>query len=146
MFPLSRDSRVLQFSSLSFDASIFEIALAFGSGSTLYIPPHSAQLPGVALVQFLQDNAITHALLTPAVLAVLPAAELPALQVLITGGEACSSQVVDRWAVNRRFFNAYGPTETTIWATVAELHPGNNPLTIGRPIANTQVYSCRRVC
>lgn len=140
VFHPSRNSRILQFSSLSFDASIFEIALAFGLGGTLYIPPKPAQLPGMTLVQFLKDNAITHALLTPAVLAVLPSAELPALQVLITGGEACSSQVVDRWAANRHFFNAYGPTETTIWATVAELYPGDNPLTIGRPILNTQVY------
>ncbi|MDX2242772.1 MAG: amino acid adenylation domain-containing protein [Leptolyngbyaceae cyanobacterium bins.302] len=140
VFHSSRNSRILQFSSLSFDASVFEIALALGSGGTLYIPPKSAQLPGMALIQFLADNAITHALLTPAVLAVLPLAELPDLTVLITGGEACSSQVVDRWAVNRHFFNAYGPTETTIWATVAELHPGDNPLTIGRPILNTQVY------
>jgi amino acid adenylation domain-containing protein len=140
VFHLSRNSRILQFSSLSFDASIFEIALAFGCGGTLYIPPKSAQLPEMALVQFLKDNAITHALLTPAVLAVLPSAELPALQVLITGGEACSSQVVDRWAANRHFFNAYGPTETTIWATVAELYPGDNPQIIGRPILNTQVY------
>ena len=140
VFHLSWNSRVLQFSSLSFDASIFEIALAVGSGGTLYIPPKSAQLPGTALIQFLQNNAITHALLTPTVLAVLPSAALPALQMLITGGEACSQAVVDRWAVDRQFFNAYGPTETTIWATVAELHPGDNPLTIGRPILNTSVY------
>jgi amino acid adenylation domain-containing protein len=140
VFHLSHSSRILQFSSLSFDASIFEIALAFGAGSTLYIPPQSAQLPGMGLIQFLQDNAITHALLTPAVLAVLPSAELPDLQVLITGGEACSSQVVDRWATNRHFFNAYGPTETTIWATIAELQVGDNPSTIGHSILNTQVY------
>ncbi|WOD37580.1 non-ribosomal peptide synthetase [Nodosilinea sp. E11] len=140
VFQPTRTSRILQFSSLSFDASIFEIALALGSGGTLYIPPQSAQLLGIALMQFLHENAITHALLTPAVLAVLPFEELPDLQVLITGGEACSSQVIDRWAVNRRFFNAYGPTETTIWATVAEFQPGDNPLTIGRPILNTQVY------
>ncbi|OKH37811.1 non-ribosomal peptide synthetase [[Phormidium ambiguum] IAM M-71] len=139
-FHLSNKSRILQFSSISFDASIFEIALALGSGNTLYIPPKSAQLPGIELVQFMKDNAITHALLTPAVLAVLPSAELPDLQILITGGEVCSSQVLDRWAKNRRFFNAYGPTETTIWATVAELSPGDNPLAIGRSILNTQVY------
>ncbi|HEY9848381.1 MAG TPA: amino acid adenylation domain-containing protein, partial [Leptolyngbyaceae cyanobacterium] len=139
VFHTSRNSRILQFSSLSFDASIFEIALAFGCGGTLYIPPKSARLPGMELVQFLKDNQITHALLTPAVLAVLPSVELPALQVLITGGEACSSQVVDRWAANRHFFNAYGPTETTIWSTFVELHPGGS-LTIGRPILNTQVY------
>lgn len=138
VFPTSRP-RVLQFSFLSFDASVFEIALAFGSGGTLYIPPKSAQLPGIALIQFLQNNAITHALLTPGVLNVLPPAELPALQTLITGGEACSPQIVNRWAVNRRFFNAYGPTETTIWATVGELFLGQ-PITIGRPVANTQVY------
>ncbi|NJR61408.1 MAG: amino acid adenylation domain-containing protein [Cyanobacteria bacterium CRU_2_1] len=140
VFHLPRESRILQFSSLSFDASVFEMALALGSGGTLYIPPKSAQLPGIALLQFLQDNAITHALLTPSVLTVLPSAELPALQTLITGGEACSHQVVDRWAANRQFFNAYGPTETTIWATIAQLHPGDNPLAIGRPVANTQVY------
>ncbi|KAM3092340.1 amino acid adenylation domain-containing protein [Phormidesmis sp. 146-12] len=138
LFHPSRGSRVLQLSSLSFDASVFEIVLALGSGATLYLSP--TQLPEVALVQFLEDNAITHALLTPAVLAVLPAAKLPALQVLITGGEACSSQVVDRWAVDRHFFNAYGPTETTIWATVAKLNPGDCPLTIGHPVLNTQVY------
>jgi amino acid adenylation domain-containing protein len=140
LFQPSGNSRILQFSSLSFDASLFEFALALGAGGTLYIPPKSAQLPGMALLQFLEDNAITHALLTPSVLAVLPVAQLPALQVLITGGEACSSHVLDRWAVDRHFFNAYGPTEATIFATVAQLHPGDYPLTIGRPIHNTQVY------
>lgn len=140
VFQLSPNSRVLQFSSLSFDACIFEIALALGSGNTLYIPSKPAQLPGMALIQYLQDKAITHALLTPAALAVLPLAELPALRVLITGGEACSQQVVDRWAVDRLFFNAYGLTETTIWSTVAELHPGDHSLLIGHPIVNTQVY------
>jgi len=140
MFHLSRSSRILQFSSISFDASIFEIALALGAGGTLYIPPKAAQLPDVALIQFLQDHAITHALLTPAVLTLLPPAELPQLQVLITGGEACSRPVVDRWAGDRHFYNAYGPTETTIWTTIAKLAPGDHPLTIGHPIPNTQVY------
>jgi amino acid adenylation domain-containing protein len=140
LFDLSRHSRILQFSSISFDASIFELALAFGSGGTLYIPPKSAQQPGMALIQFLNDNAITHALITPAALTVLPDAKVPTLQVLITGGEACSSQVVDRWAVERHFFNAYGLTETTIWTTIAELYPGDRPQTIGRPIQNTQAY------
>jgi len=133
-------SRILQASSISFDASVFEIALALGCGGTLCIPPRSAQLPGAEMLHFLQVARITHALITPAVLAVLPPADLPDLQVLITGGEACSSQVIDRWAKNRRFFNAYGPTETTIWATIAELHPGDSPQCIGHPTLNTQVY------
>ncbi|WP_347272348.1 amino acid adenylation domain-containing protein, partial [Leptolyngbya sp. FACHB-36] len=140
VFNLSSESRTLQFSSLSFDASVFEIALAIGSGGTLYIPPKSARLPGTSFVQFLHDRRITHAILPPAVLAVLPAEHLPDLQTVISGGEACSSEIVDRWAVDRRFFNAYGPTETTIWATVAQLQPNSGKPTIGRPVANTQVY------
>jgi len=137
---LGQESRILQFSSLSFDASVFEMLMAFGSGGTLYLIPQPARLPGTALLQFLRDNGITHAILPPAVLAVLPAEDLPALQTVISGGEACSSDIVERWARGRQFFNAYGPTEATIWATLAQLTQASGKPTIGRPVANTQIY------
>ena len=144
VFNLQPENRILQFSSLSFDASIFEMLLAFGVGASLYIPPKIAHLPGAELVQFLQDKAIDTAILPPAVLTVLPAAKLLNLQTVIAGGEACTNEIVKHWAVDRRFFNAYGPTEATIWATVAQLL---NPLSnnsdkpsIGRPVTNTQIY------
>lgn len=137
-FNLKPENRVLQFSSLNFDASIFEMLLAFGCGASLYIPPPTARLPGADFVAFLQDKAIDTAILPPAVLSVLPA-ELPALQTVIAGGEACSAELVKQWAKNRSFFNAYGPTEVTIWATVAKLDVEQKPY-IGRPVANTQVY------
>jgi amino acid adenylation domain-containing protein len=144
VFNLQPENRILQFSSLSFDASIFEMLLAFGVGASLYIPPKTARLPGFELVQFLQSQAIATAILTPAVLAVLPAAELPNLQTVIAGGEACSNEIVKQWAFDRRFFNAYGPTEATIWATVARVNAssGNNydKPSIGHPVANTQIY------
>jgi amino acid adenylation domain-containing protein len=134
------DSRVLQFASLSFDAAIFEILMALANGATLYLAPQTSLLPGPDLCHFLRDHAITHATLPPSVLSVLSTESLPALQVLISAGEACSSSIVKRWAQGRRFFNAYGPTEATIWATVAELSVDNAKPTIGRPIANTQIY------
>ena len=143
IFKLQPKNRILQFSSLSFDASVFEMLLAFGVGASLYIPPSSAHLPGAELVQFLQNKAIDAAILSPAVLAVLPPAELPTLQTVISGGEAVKREIAQQWAVGRRFFNAYGPTEATIWATVAQLGvTGNNDSkpSIGRPIANTQIY------
>ena len=34
----------------------------------------------------------------------------------------------------------YGPTETTIWSTCCRVESGNEPVSIGRPLANTQVY------
>ena len=138
VFNLQATHRMLQFAALSFDAFIFELAMALANGATLYMAAKEALLPGATLHQFLQDNAITHITLPPAVLAMLPSEPLPALQTIISAGEACSSTVVDRWA-NHQFFNAYGPTETTIWATVAQLQLGDRP-TIGYPITNTQIY------
>ncbi|HEY9644320.1 MAG TPA: amino acid adenylation domain-containing protein, partial [Coleofasciculaceae cyanobacterium] len=138
-FHLPLGSRILQFSSFSFDAWVFELLLAVGVGGTLYIAPQEARSPAAELSQFLQEQAIAAAILPPAVLAVLSAAALPALQTVIAGGEACTAEIIDRWAIDRRFFNAYGPTEATIWATVAQLQSGESP-SIGRPVANTQIY------
>jgi acyl carrier protein len=47
---------------------------------------------------------------------------------------------VQRWSPNRAFFNAYGPTEATVCATIARCQDDPRPPSIGRPIANTQVY------
>ncbi len=139
-FNLSPSNRILQFASLSFDASIFEIVMALGTGATLYLAKNESLLPGQALIQLLRDKAITHVTLPPAVLAVLPTAELPALRTIIAAGESCSPDIIKRWAANRRFFNAYGPTEATVWSTVAEISDDSSKPPIGRPIANTQVY------
>ncbi|MBD1808186.1 amino acid adenylation domain-containing protein [Microcoleus sp. FACHB-SPT15] len=137
---LSTCNRILQFASVSFDASIFEIVMALLTGATLYLAKKESLLPGTALIQLLRDRAITHVTLPPSLLAVLPAQELPELRTIISAGEACSTDIVKRWASGRRFFNAYGPTEATVWSTVAELSDGSGKLSIGRPIANTQVY------
>ena len=139
VFNLPVGSHILQFSSFSFDASVFELLLAFGVGGTLYIASQEARVSGAELSQFLRKHAITAAILPPAVLAILPKTELPALQTVIAGGEACTTELIDRWTKGRRFFNAYGPTEATIWASVAQLQSGDQPM-IGRPVANTQIY------
>ncbi|HEY9781103.1 MAG TPA: amino acid adenylation domain-containing protein [Leptolyngbyaceae cyanobacterium] len=136
-FDLKPDHRILQFASLSFDASIFEIIMALGVGATLYLVPEEARL-GAALSSYLRQHSITHATLPPAVLKTLSPAELPALQTLISAGEACSPEIVARWAT-RRLFNAYGLTETTVWSTVAEVKDSSD-ISIGGAIANTQIY------
>ncbi|MCT7979016.1 non-ribosomal peptide synthetase [Laspinema olomoucense] len=140
IFKLNKQSRILQFSSLSFDASIFEIVMAFSTGATLYLADEESRYGGTALMTFLSQFAITHASLTPAVLATLPPGKLPALHTLISAGESCSPALAKSWVNSCHFFNAYGPTESTVWATVAEIiDPTPNP-PIGRPIPNTQIY------
>ncbi|MCA1612829.1 MAG: amino acid adenylation domain-containing protein [Acidobacteria bacterium] len=139
-FGVTAESRVLQFSSLSFDASIFETMMALANGATLCLAGQESLLPGPRFVELMRGERVTVATLPPSVLANLPATELPDLVTLTVAGEACSAEVVARWAEGRRFFNLYGPTEATVWTTSAECEPGGGRPPIGRPVANTQVY------
>ena len=141
VFNLQPSNRILQFASLSFDASIFEIVMALGIGATLYLTNKECLLSGKALLQLLREKSITHVTLPPALLAVLPTESLPALQTIISAGESCSEDIVKRWwSPSRSFFNAYGPTEATVWSTVAEIKSVSEKPPIGRPIANTEIY------
>nr|WP_322717359.1 amino acid adenylation domain-containing protein [Nostoc sp. ChiQUE02]MDZ8230212.1 amino acid adenylation domain-containing protein [Nostoc sp. ChiQUE02] len=140
LFDVQPDSHVLQFASLSFDASIWEIVMAFGSGARLCLGTREELQPGQPLLRLLQEQKITHLTLVPSALAALPSQELPELQNIIVAGEPCPTKLVAQWAKGRRFFNAYGPTESTVCATVAQCFEGMDVLPIGRPIDNTQVY------
>ncbi len=139
-FGLHSSSRVLQFASLSFDASIWEVVMALGSGATLYLGTKDSLLPGIPLIERLRNYCITHITLPPSALAVMPIEELPALQTMIVAGEACSVELIRQWSANRDFFNAYGPTEATVCATIAKCTDGDEKISIGRAIANTQIY------
>jgi amino acid adenylation domain-containing protein len=139
-FGLTAGDRVLQFAPLSFDASMFEMILASSVGATLCQGTRETLLPGPGLVQWLRDLGVTVVVLTPSALAALPDTELPHLHTIILGGEACSADLVTRWAGRYRFFNGYGPTEATMWTTIAQCVAGDQKPPIGRPIINTQVY------
>ncbi|WP_433240269.1 non-ribosomal peptide synthetase [Streptosporangium sp. CA-135522] len=133
------DSRVLQFASPSFDASVMETLMAFAAGATLVIPP-SGVYGGAELAEVLESERITHALIPPAALASVPGTALPHLRTLVVGGDACGADLVDRWAPGRLMINAYGPTETTVAVTMSgPLTPGEIP-PIGSPLPDVQVY------
>ncbi|RCJ32144.1 non-ribosomal peptide synthetase [Nostoc punctiforme NIES-2108] len=139
-FGLTSDSRVLQFASFSFDASISEILMALGSGATLYLGTKDSLLPGKPLIEQLSNHCITHITLPPSALAVMPESELSALQTIIVAGEASSSELIRQWSAGRNFFNAYGPTEASVCATIAKCTDDDDKISIGKAIANVQVY------
>ncbi|WP_394296110.1 amino acid adenylation domain-containing protein [Microcystis aeruginosa] len=139
-FAVNHNSRVLQFASFSFDACISEILMTFGSGATLYLAQKDALLPGQPLIERLVKNGITHVTLPPSALVVLPKESLPNLQTLIVAGEACPLNLVKQWSVRRNFFNAYGPTEASVCASIGECHQNDLKVTIGKAIANVQIY------
>lgn len=138
-FGVQTGSRILQFAVFSFDASVAEIFVALLSGATLCLESRETLVPGTPMANLMREQAITTVTIPPSLLSAMPDETLPSLQSLIVAGEPCSPDLVDRWAKGRRFFNAYGPTEGTVCATIAECAAGEK-LTIGRAIANTQVY------
>jgi amino acid adenylation domain-containing protein len=139
-FGLGPGDRVLQFSSPSFDASIFEVSLALRAGAALCLAARTALLPGRGFVDLLRRERVSAVVLPPSVLAAVPEEELPDLACIIVAGEACPSDLVARWAPGRRFFNAYGPTETTVWASVARCAADGRQPPIGRPIGNARAH------
>ncbi|MBG1258891.1 non-ribosomal peptide synthetase [Nostoc commune] len=131
---------VLQFFSLSFDASIPEIIMGLGCGAKLCLAKSESLLPGAGLLQLLRDNAVTHITITPSALSLLPTEDLPKLRMILVGGEAPSPELIVKWSKGRRFINAYGPTEVTVNASMVLCGNGNPLLPTIRPSANKQLY------
>ena len=138
---LGTEDRVLQFASTSFDASVWELSLALGSGAALVGADAEALRPGEPLANTLKAEGVTCALLPPSTVAHLPQGSGKSLRCLIVGGEACRPGLVEEWAVEgRRLINAYGPTENAVVATWTELTVADEALPIGRPISGTTAY------
>ncbi|WP_415835688.1 amino acid adenylation domain-containing protein, partial [Corallococcus soli] len=132
-------SRVLQFASIGFDASVWEMVPALIAGAELHLASRDELMPGAPLHQLLRQRGITAATLTPSVLAQLDPQGLEALETLTSAGEACTSELVARWKPGRRFINAYGPTETTICATL-DADVDSRHVSIGRPFQNVRAF------
>lgn len=141
-FAIDRESRVLQFASFSFDASVSEIFTTLAAGATLYLAPRDTLMSPPDLLNLLRDQAITTVTLPPSLLALLDHNDLPALRTVVSAGERCSWEIALRWGQERRFLNAYGPTEATVGPTCYHVqHPvESTSVPIGRPLPNYQAY------
>ncbi|WP_192258584.1 non-ribosomal peptide synthetase, partial [Mesorhizobium caraganae] len=139
-YRLGPDSRVLQFASCGFDASLSDFMLALSSGGRLCMAAPAASLPGAELVEFMRRERITSAGLTPTAWTSLPSTDLPDLAVIKSVGESLPSSLIERWGEKRRIFNSYGPTETTVYCIRTEVKPDGRKPPIGRPAINTKAY------
>ena len=136
LFDVGPGDRVLQFASLSTDPCLWEILIALLHGATLCLPHAEPHDPHVW-----RELGITIAALPASVLRTVDPRRVPSLRTIVVGGERCPRELASRWARGRRLFNAYGPTEASIVATIAELDAdveGEPP--IGRPIGNVTCF------
>ena len=140
-FEVGADSRVLQFASFSFDASISEIVMALSSGASLVLAAADAMLPGDPLIDTLQGRGITHVTLPSAALAVCgDPARLPRMH-LIVAGDVCAPELARQWSAHHTLFNAYGPTEATVCASIYRCDGQlDASVPIGKPMSNAQIY------
>ncbi|MEV0125848.1 amino acid adenylation domain-containing protein [Streptomyces sp. NPDC050703] len=140
-FPVTADDRVLQFVSFGFDVAVSDLFFPWVAGAELHIARDDERL-GDALAARLRDSRITYVFLPPSAAMLLPdvAGLLPHLRTLAVGGEACPAELVERLSEpGRRIVNAYGPSEATVYATTADLEPGE-PVVIGAPVPGSRVH------
>ncbi|NWB93930.1 amino acid adenylation domain-containing protein [Pseudomonas agarici] len=137
---LTEHSRVLQFSSLSFDASLIDILPSLVQGAELVIPDEDQRRDPLQLVALIRQQRISHAFLPPMLLGILPLEPPLGLSHVTTGGDVCEPWVIEQLSQQARFYNLYGPTEATVLVTAQRFRRGTGNRNLGRPIANSQVF------
>nr|AKQ22652.1 malonyl CoA-acyl carrier protein transacylase [Scytonema sp. PCC 10023] len=142
-FNCGQNDYLLALTTFCFDISALELYLPLITGGCVEVLPTTVTRDGLLLREKIESNgSITMMQATPATWQMLLAAgwEPKKSLKLLCGGEALSEELVQQLLKKEiQLWNLYGPTETTIWSTVAKINSGDR-VTIGRPIANTQCY------
>ncbi|MEV5832056.1 amino acid adenylation domain-containing protein [Nocardia sp. NPDC052112] len=135
------DSRTLHLASPSFDVSVLELLVPLSAGATMVIAPDDVY-GGDELAVLLDREHVSHVLITPSVLSTIEQTRwpLPDLKYLMVGGEDYGSDLVERWGGGRVVLDEYGPTETTIAATLSDPLAVGELVTIGRPIPGASAW------
>ncbi|MBJ7291271.1 non-ribosomal peptide synthetase, partial [Williamsia sp.] len=137
---LGPDQVWTQCHSYAFDYSVWEIWGALLHGGRLVVVPEEITTSAQDLHTLLVDEHVTVLSQTPSALTALSPAGLDSLTLMV-GGEACPPDLVARWAPGRVMINGYGPTETTIYATISRpLTPGPGSVPIGVPVSGTALF------
>jgi amino acid adenylation domain-containing protein len=140
---LAADDTLLAVTTLSFDIAGLELYLPLVSGAKVVVASREDAVDPHRLVERIRASSATCMQATPATWQALIDASWagsPRLKALC-GGEALppalAQALLPRCA---ELWNMYGPTETTVWSTVHRMSGPEAQPSIGRPIANTQVY------
>ena len=143
LLPIDSQETLLAVTTLSFDIAALEIFLPLIVGGRVELIDREEAADGARLASLTEDPGIAFLQATPATWRLLLEAGWqgnPTLTMLC-GGEALPRSLADR-LINKgaALWNLYGPTETTVWSSACRVEAGETPISIGRPIANTQLY------
>lgn len=142
-YRLRENENILLLSSIVFDPFVEQMFLALLTGSILTIVDKETLLnPEQLSAQIRQHNA-THLNMVPALLSLHGVEKYPSLRRVVSGGERCLPSLADKWSEYYDFYNAYGPTETTITSHSLRYNTVKSKkgkLSIGQPLLNVQTY------
>jgi amino acid adenylation domain-containing protein len=128
---------------ISFDIAALELFLPLIVGAKVVIAERDAVIDGYRLLTNLETVGATAMQATPASWRLLLEAGFRATRgfKMLCGGEALTRELANRLLEgDGELWNMYGPTETTIWSSCTRVLAGNDAITVGGPIANTQFY------
>lgn len=139
---ITTSDNILQFASYSFDASVYEIFLSLLTGATLTIIEKEATYNLDLFKKEIENKKVTSALLPPVFLNKLGKYKFKSLTKLVTGGESAIKDDALFHSSYLDYYNAYGPTETSIIATLCKVNSQNlssDNIPIGKPISNINI-------
>ncbi|ELR68117.1 Long-chain-fatty-acid--CoA ligase [Fulvivirga imtechensis AK7] len=142
--------RIISVTTASFDIFVLETLLPLQQGATVVLADENEQRDPAALNRAIVRHKVNMIQSTPSLMKVVVESSetdegLKQLTDIMVGGEVFSDSLLKLLSEksSARIFNMYGPTETTVWSTVKEL-TNQHQITIGKPIANTQIYILNR--
>jgi amino acid adenylation domain-containing protein len=134
---------LLAVTTVSFDIAGLELYLPLTLGACVVIAEREEVIDGFTLLQHMDQCGATIMQATPATWRLLLEAGFKAKAgfKILCGGEALPRDLANRLLQGEgELWNMYGPTETTIWSSCSRITRGEGPITVGKPIANTQFY------
>ena len=140
---MTRVDRLLAVTTLSFDISLLEVFLPLIAGAEVVVASREDARDGRLLARLLDEHAISVMQATPATWRMLFDSGWEGRNGfrIFCGGEAMPRDLANLMVNSAdEVWNLYGPTETTVWSTCSRVSEGNESVSIGEPIANTQVY------
>ena len=134
---------LLAVTSISFDIAGLEIFLPLTVGAKIVLANSEEIFDAAKMMALMRSSGATVMQATPSFWQFLVESDWSGdLQLKVfCGGEALSRELADKLLERAgEVWNLYGPTETTIWSALSKVARGTGPISIGRPIANTQIY------
>lgn len=139
----TENDTLLAVTTFSFDIAALELFLPLLNGARVVLANRDEILDGKQLADRVVSSGVTMMQAIPSIWKLLLDAGWRGCEKfkILCGGEVLSRHLADRLLDGgAAVWNLYGPTETTIWSTMAKIEPGEGSVLIGRPIANTRIY------